>query len=92
MKQFQESLDDYDKAVQIDPQFAKAFYNRGFVYRDVEQPEQACTDWKKACELGFANGCGAVRTNCNAGNEAQEAIPEQPEAEDDSEQIPSSEP
>jgi tetratricopeptide (TPR) repeat protein len=48
-----EALDDLNKAVKI-TQSAKAFYYRGALLYDMKKTDDACSDLKKAKELGYA--------------------------------------
>ena len=45
------AIDEYSKAIEIDPENATAYYNRGIVYADLEHPEDALKDYNKAIEL-----------------------------------------
>jgi len=41
----------YDKAIELNPNFAEAYYNRGNAYSDLKQYERAIEDYNKAIEL-----------------------------------------
>jgi tetratricopeptide (TPR) repeat protein len=46
------SIEYYDKALILKPDFAKAFYNRGNTYFDLGINNKACDDWEHAKLLG----------------------------------------
>lgn len=45
------ALSEYDKAIQIKSNFAKAYYNRGLVYYEIGYYDEAITDFDQAIEL-----------------------------------------
>ena len=45
------SIKDYDKAIELDPNDAAAYYNRGHSYSDLGQYQRAIEDFDKAIEL-----------------------------------------
>jgi len=45
---------DYTKALQLNPTFAKGYYNRGMAHRLKGAHDKAKTDLKKAAKLGFS--------------------------------------
>ena len=49
------AINYYDKTIKINPNYARAYYNRGYVYNEMNQKNKACADWKKAASLGYAN-------------------------------------
>ena len=51
LKEYSEAIADYDKAIELDPNFALAYYNRGITYRELGKEEEAKEDFKKAQEL-----------------------------------------
>ena len=53
----QQAKDDYSQAIRIRPNYIKAYHNRGLAYLALQQLENACGDFKKACELG---NCSAL--------------------------------
>jgi tetratricopeptide (TPR) repeat protein len=46
-----ESLDDFEAALAIDPDLADIYINRGFVYLRTDRYEEALADFRKAAEL-----------------------------------------
>ena len=45
------SIEDYDRAIELDPNVAAAYYNRGHSYSDLGQYQRAIEDFDKAIEL-----------------------------------------
>ena len=46
------AISDYDRAIEIDPRDASAFYNRGAVHYELGHHSQAIGDLKTAARLG----------------------------------------
>ncbi len=53
LKDYQGAIADYTKAIEISPQFALAFANRGDSKRRLGNEKDACTDYKKSASLGY---------------------------------------
>ncbi|MBW1915530.1 MAG: tetratricopeptide repeat protein [Deltaproteobacteria bacterium] len=49
--QYDQAISDFNKAIQINPRFAKAYYNRGVAYKRKGQYDQAISDYNKAIEI-----------------------------------------
>ena len=49
--EYQTAVADYDKAIQLAPNFAKAYHNRGAAYHNLGQDAKADADNAKACSL-----------------------------------------
>ena len=45
------AIAEYDKAIELDPRYAPAYYNRGNAYYKLENVDQALADYDKAIEL-----------------------------------------
>ena len=45
------AIQDYDKAIQLDPSYTLAHDNRGIAYRNLGQDAKADADKTKACSL-----------------------------------------
>ncbi len=52
--QLNEALSDFDKALQTDPKYAEARYNRGVIYEDLRDFELARAEYKEAMLGGLA--------------------------------------
>lgn len=50
---FKDALTDLDKALELKPDFSKAYYNRGIVKEMLRDEEGACLDWEYAFFLGY---------------------------------------
>ena len=56
MKQYDKAIADSTKAIEINPQLAEAYSNRGLTYALLENWEQAYKDLKKAANLFYKQG------------------------------------
>ena len=52
-KKYEEAIDDFDKAISLDDNYAKAYLNRGVSKQMTRDEDGACSDWYKAKELGI---------------------------------------
>lgn len=51
IEEFDLALSDFNSSIEIDPEFARAYYRRGILYKKMELLEKAVQDFKKAIEL-----------------------------------------
>lgn len=51
LEKFELALSDFNSAIEIDPEFARAYYRRGILYKRLEQFAKAEKDFKKAIKL-----------------------------------------
>ena len=51
LKQYKEAIGDFDKAIELNPKDAYAYYNRGNAKHDLKQYKEAIADFDKAIEL-----------------------------------------
>jgi len=51
LKQYERAIEDYNKAIEINPKYAGAYSNRGVAYRKLKQYAKEQEDYKKALEL-----------------------------------------
>jgi len=58
------AMDDLSKCIELNSDLAAAYQNRGDLHEDMEQHEEACQDWRKACEFGLPQGCILVKNGC----------------------------
>jgi tetratricopeptide (TPR) repeat protein len=49
--QYERAIQDYDEAIRLRPNYAKAFNNRGNAYRKLGQNERAIEDYDEAIHL-----------------------------------------
>jgi tetratricopeptide (TPR) repeat protein len=59
--QYDRAIEDYNKAIQLNPNLAVAYNNRGVAYADKGQYGKAISDFQKACDMGHADGCEALQ-------------------------------
>ena len=45
------SIEGFDKAIELDPDYAAAYHNRGISYSDLGQYQRSIEDYDKAIEL-----------------------------------------
>jgi len=53
------------KAIQLNPSYGPAYYNRGLALQMLREEENCCRDWKKAAELGVDAAKSLVTTFCD---------------------------
>ncbi len=73
--QYDQAIDDYDKAIELKPRYEKAYFNRGNAYYAKRQYDQAIDDYKEAIELNPMNSYPYYNMAClysvrNASEEA----------------------
>ncbi len=61
---YQGAIADYNKAIEINPQLATAYKNRGITKELIDDLTGACADWRKASSLGVQDAFGWVRDQC----------------------------
>jgi tetratricopeptide (TPR) repeat protein len=60
--QYDRAISDFNKAIEINPRCAEAYGARGIAYNAIGQLDKACSDWKRACELGLLKVCEHVKS------------------------------
>ena len=63
--QYKRAIDDFNEAIRLKPDDAKAYYNRGITYLLQGNNELGCSDAQKACALG---NCKALEWAKGKGN------------------------
>ena len=58
-------MQDYNKAIELKPNYAKAYYGRGLDKIGLGQKDNGCLDLSKAGELGSAYAYEAIKSGCN---------------------------
>ncbi|MBN2173256.1 MAG: tetratricopeptide repeat protein [Bacteroidales bacterium] len=51
LKNFEEAIDYFNKAIEINPEYADAYYNRGFAYELLKDVEKSRADYQKTLEI-----------------------------------------
>jgi tetratricopeptide (TPR) repeat protein len=51
LKQYDKAINDYNKAIELNPADADAYYDRGIIYYYLKQYNKAINDYSKAIEL-----------------------------------------
>jgi tetratricopeptide (TPR) repeat protein len=64
LRRLQEAVDDYSKAIAINPKAGQAYFNRGATYLNMQQKANACADWKTASGLGFTKADDMINAYC----------------------------
>ncbi len=55
---------DYNRAILLDPNYAEAYFNRGHAKIKNRQLRAACSDLRKAYELGYEEAEPHIRIHC----------------------------
>ncbi len=50
-----EAIPDFGKCMELKPDYAPAWYNRGLAWFYLGDQDKACRDWKQAESLGYPN-------------------------------------
>jgi protein O-mannosyl-transferase len=61
MRQYDSALHDFDRAIVLNPNDATFYAERGKLYKETGNDKLAVADFRKACDLGYENGCAALR-------------------------------
>jgi Flp pilus assembly protein TadD len=57
--QYEKAIQDFSKAIELDPNYGKAYMNRGIAYLKSGNNEMAAKDFLTSCRMGFNDGCMA---------------------------------
>ena len=49
--EYQKAIDNYDDAIRLDPQYSRAYNNKGIAYKKLAQPDRAIQDFDEAIRL-----------------------------------------
>ena len=58
-------LHNYDKAIEVNPKFNRAYYNRGISKLLINDKVNGCLDLSKAGELGNSEAYSLIQEYCN---------------------------
>lgn len=56
---YSSAIQNYDKAIAIDPNYADVYFDRGQAYIEIKDFKKACSNFRKACDLGDDASCVA---------------------------------
>ena len=56
------AMEDYDRAIHLNPSDPNAYYNRGLVFDKMGRLDKAIADFRKSCDLGRREGCRVAQT------------------------------
>jgi hypothetical protein len=56
---------DLNKAIEIEPEFAEAYYNRGLTKIYLDDLDGAAVDLSRAGELGLTSAYNVIKRYCN---------------------------
>ena len=64
VKDYKGAIEDFTKAIELNPKYAEAFYRRGLSKALLDDKEGSCLDWKKAVELGNSDAYDVLKQYC----------------------------
>jgi tetratricopeptide (TPR) repeat protein len=59
--EYSKAIEDYSRAISINPNYSMAYNSRGVVYSMIGNREKAIADYRKACQLENEVGCKNLR-------------------------------
>lgn len=68
LNEYQSSIGNFDKAIELNPKERKYYIFQAFVYRSLDYKEKACLTWQKAKKLAPSNRTGTenmLENYCN---------------------------
>ncbi|MFV7233961.1 tetratricopeptide repeat protein [Flavobacterium sp. ZB4R12] len=71
LQDYQSAIEDYTKAIEVDPNYGEAYYRRGFVMHSLKHYLGAITDYSKAIEI-YPNYASAYYYRGNAKRSLQD--------------------
>ncbi|MCU0445029.1 MAG: tetratricopeptide repeat protein [Microscillaceae bacterium] len=63
-RDYEGAIQDYQKAIELNVQYAEAYFGMGNAYFAQGEPEQACQKWRKALELGYTQAQEMLKGVC----------------------------
>ena len=64
-KDYLNAVKDYSKAIELEPDFAEAYFNRGLTRIYLEDLEGGAMDLSRAGELGLTEAYNVIKRYCN---------------------------
>jgi len=65
-KDFQGSINDFNKVIELSPKNAMAYMNRGTSKFNINKVKDACEDWNTAAKLGFPQANEMIQKYCTS--------------------------
>ncbi len=65
LEDYRGAIADYSKAIEINPNDADAYGNRGIAMIKLGQKDSGCLDLSKAGELGYFDAYDVIKEYCN---------------------------
>ncbi|MBI5237593.1 MAG: tetratricopeptide repeat protein [Deltaproteobacteria bacterium] len=59
--QHDRAIEDFNKAIALNPKLAEVYSNRGLAYGEKGQLDRTISDVQKACDMGYENGCKGLQ-------------------------------
>ena len=59
------AIQDFNKAIELDPNYAEAYAGRGVAKINLGQKDSGCLDLSKAGEMGVFQAYDAIKQYCN---------------------------
>jgi lipoprotein NlpI len=56
LSKYQLALQDFNQSLKLEPNYAKAYLNRGLAFYQINNDTEACGDFKKSCDQGDCDG------------------------------------
>jgi len=64
LSDMQGAMADYERAIEVNPNFGNAFFNRAALYYIFGDKQKACDDWRKAMDLGQPQAAEVLGNIC----------------------------
>jgi len=64
-KRYQDALVQFDKTIALNPEYAKAYFDKGMTLKMLHRGESAMQQMEKSCELKYAMACVIIKLNPN---------------------------
>ena len=65
MGEYKSAIEDLNRAIELEPEFAEAYFNRGLTKIFLDDVEGGAMDLSKAGELGILGAYNIIKRYCN---------------------------
>ena len=65
LEDFRGAIADFNKAIELNPNYAEAYSSRGLSKLSLHQKDEGCMDLSKAGELGYYEAYDMIKKYCN---------------------------